>query len=335
LAQEKHYKAEMRDAVLRYLKSNANDTFLWVALVCQDLKTTPRWNVHKKLALFPPGLDALYKRMMHQISETDGAQICRQVLASTVVLYRPVTILELIALVEPLRDLADDLESVQEIIGLCGSFLTLREDTVYFVHQSAKDFLFTTAFGEIFPDGIKNAHRVIFSSSLAALSNTLHRDMYGLKEPGCPIENAKPAELDPLAASRYSCVYWIDHLCDSKPASWANSGSALQVAGVVDEFVRKKYLYWLEGLSLCKSIAKGVISMAKLKHLVEVWHAQLIYMHTVHDLDANAASRHGMQTNYSSTSKTRSDSSCITEGQSRATLFKHMHLRCCLVLQGA
>jgi hypothetical protein len=326
LAEEKRYKTEVRHAVLQHLRSNANDTFLWVALVCQDLKTTPKWNVVKRLALFPPGLDSLYKRMIDQISESNSAEICRQVLASTAILYRPVTISELVALVEQLEDL-DDLESVWEIIGLCGSFLTLRKDTVYFVHQSAKDFLLAMALDEIFPAGTEDVHRVIMSKSLKILSSTLQRDMYSLKEPGIPIENAKPADLDPLVASRYSCVYWIDHLCDSKPASWANSSSGLQVADIVDEFIRKKYLYWLEGLSLCKSVAKGVVSIAELRHLVEVWHAQSICMHVIHDLDANAASRYGMQTNCCSASKTRSDSSCITKGQSRAILCKYMHLR--------
>jgi hypothetical protein len=269
LAQEKEYKAEVRHAVLDHLTSNANDTFLWVALVCQELKKTPKWNVLKKLTSFPPGLDSLYKRMMDQISESDGAEICRQVLASTAILYRPMTISELVALVEQLKDL-DDLESVREIVGFCGSFLTLREDTVYFVHQSAKDFLLTKASDEIFPDGIGTAHRVIFSKSLAVLSSTLCRDMYSLEVLGFPIENVKPPEKDPLAVSRYPCVYWIDHLCDSKPTLWANSVNSAQVAGVIYSFLRKKYLYWLEGLSLCKNIAKGVVSLSKLRHLVEV-----------------------------------------------------------------
>jgi hypothetical protein len=133
LAREKQYKAEVRHAVLQHLTLNTNKTFIWVALVCQDLKKTPKWNVQNKLASFPPGLDSLYKRMMHQTSEFDGAGICRQVLASTAILYRPVTISELVALVEQLEDL-DDLESVREIVGFYGSILTLREDTVYFVH---------------------------------------------------------------------------------------------------------------------------------------------------------------------------------------------------------
>jgi hypothetical protein len=270
LAQQNKYDERTKRAVLEHLASNANDTFLWVALVCQDLKSTPKWNVLKKLALFPPGLDSLYKRMMDQISESNGAEICPQVLASTAILYRPVTISELVALVEQLEDLVDDLESVREIIGLCGSFLTLREDTVYFVHQSAKDFLFAKAYDEAFPDGIEDVHRAIFSRSLAILSRTLRRDMYSLEAPGYPIENVKLPEVDPLAVSRYPCIYWIDHLCDSEPKSLASSVGSLQAAGVVDKFLRKKYLYWLEGLSLCKSVEKGVVSMEKLWLLVQV-----------------------------------------------------------------
>jgi hypothetical protein len=87
--------------------------------------------------------------------------------------------------------------------------------------------------------------------------------MYNLKAPGIPIENVQPPDPDPLLALRYPCILWIDHLYDAKPKSWAN-------AGVVNVFFREKYLYWLEGLSLYKSIAKGVVSLAKLWSLLQV-----------------------------------------------------------------
>jgi hypothetical protein len=270
LAQEKRYNAEIRHAVLQHLTSNANDTFLWVALVCQHLKVTANRHVLKTLASFPPGLDALYKQMLLKMSNLDDAETCRCVLATTAVLYRPVTIQELIALVEQLGELVDDLESVREIISLCGSFLTVREGTVYFVHQSAKDFLFATALDEIFPDGTEDVHRTIFLRSLAILSRTLRRDMYGLKAPGYCIENVKLPAVDPLSASRYPCIYWIDHLRGSAPKSLANGVGELQVPGAVDEFLRKKYLYWLEGLSLCKSVGIGVVSMEYLWSRVQV-----------------------------------------------------------------
>jgi hypothetical protein len=77
--------------------------------------------------------------MMEQIRNSDNADLCKRVLASTV--YRPITLKELTSLVEMLKDMSDDLESLREIIGICGSFLTIREGTIYFVHQSAKDYL--------------------------------------------------------------------------------------------------------------------------------------------------------------------------------------------------
>ncbi|KAF2624043.1 HET-domain-containing protein [Macroventuria anomochaeta] len=269
LAQQNKYDTQTRDAVLGRLTSNANDTFLWVALVCQELEKTAKRNALKKLHSFPPGLNALYERMMQQISMSDDAALCKQVLALTALMYRPITLEELVALAEPLEDIADEVE-VREIIDLCGSFLTLREATVYFVHQSAQDFLFTKASNHVFPKGPEAVHRAILSRSLVLLSRTLHRDMYSLEAPGVPIDDVQPPEPDPLATSRYPCVYWIDHLYDSKYKSQENGVGDLQVLGIINEFLKTKYLYWLEGLSLCKSIAEGVVSMARLCSLVQM-----------------------------------------------------------------
>jgi hypothetical protein len=113
-------------------------------------------------------------------------------------------------------------------------------------------------------------HYNLFAQSLELLSSRLKRDMYDLVEPGCSIDEVRAPDPDPLATARYSCVYWVDHLCESKPKSLGRSIGSPQAADVVDEFLRKKYLYWLEGLSLCKSVGKGVVSMEKLWLLVQV-----------------------------------------------------------------
>ena len=330
LAREKHYKPEVRHAVLQHLRSNANDTFLWVALVCQDLRTTPKWNVLKKLALFPPGLDSLYKRMLDQISESDSTEICLQVLASTAILYRPVSVPELVALVEQLENL-DDLESVREVIGFCGSFLTLREDIVYFVHQSAKDFLFEKAYNEAFLDGSETVHQTILLRSLGILSRTLHRDMYSLEAPGYPIKNVKPPKVDPLVVSWYPCIYWIDHLCDSKPASLENRVDNAQVLSAVEEFLIEKYLYWLEGLSLCKSMEKGVLSIEKLWSLMQVRRTRCTCLQF--SLNANVSRRYMNKRDLLSLCKMHGGLLCTTKGQLRPTLFRPMHPHSCSALQ--
>lgn len=207
LAKLKKYDDRTRVAVQQHLASNANDTFLWVALVYQNLEKIPRWKTLAKLNAFPPGLDALYQQMMEQICNSDNADLCKQILASTAIIYRPVILKELTSLVEMLENMSDNLQSLRDIINLCGSFLTIREETIYFVHQSAKDYLLTNAFNEIFPFGREEAHYIIFSRSLYVMFKTLRRDIYNLQAPGYPIERVKQPDPDLLAALRYSCVY--------------------------------------------------------------------------------------------------------------------------------
>jgi hypothetical protein len=270
LAKLKKYDDKIREAVLQHLVSNSNDTFLWVALVCQNLENIPRWRTLTKLNAFPPGLDSLYQRMMEQIYSSEEADLCKQILASTAIVYRPITLRELTSLVGMLEDTSNDPESLGEIIGLCGSFLTIREGIIYFVHQSAKDYLFANAAHQIFPSGLGAAHHEILSRSLQILSKTLCRDMYSLYALGHPIERVKQPDPDPLAASRYSCIYWVDHLCDWNSNSHVQESRDLQDGGTVEVFIREKYLYWLEALSLHRSISAGILSMARFEASLSV-----------------------------------------------------------------
>lgn len=262
LADQKKYDSKMRAAVQCHLLSNANDTFLWVALVCEELKGTSRRHTLSKLNGFPLGLDDLYKRMMDQIRHSEDAEICQSILAVVSTAYRPLTLDELTAFV----DLPDNDE--EEIIALCGSFLTLHERIIHLVHQSAKDFLLSQASNAIFPSGIEDVHYGIFSRSLQVMSETLGRDVYKLDAPGFPIDQVKQPDPDPLAAARYSCVYWIDHLVDSSGSK--NENQDLKGGGEVDGFLRKNYLFWLEALSLLGRLSDGVASMTKLEDSLKV-----------------------------------------------------------------
>lgn len=180
LAMENDYGGEMRDIVWHHLLSNANGTFFWVALVCQELAKTSRWNTLSILAI---------------VSTVD----------------RPITLDELTALVTMPNGFSND-KSLTEIIQLCGSFLSLRNRTVSFFHQSAKDFLIEKAYHVVFTSGIEDEHHRIFTRSLEVMSRTLRCNVYNLRSPAFSIDQIKPPNPDPLAAARYSCVYWVDHL---------------------------------------------------------------------------------------------------------------------------
>ncbi|KAF2476795.1 WD40 repeat-like protein [Lindgomyces ingoldianus] len=267
LSQDKNYDDETKGAVLDHLYSNANDTFLWVALVCQNLKEMSRLNVVTKLKSFPPGLNSLYERMMQHINDSDDAELCKRVLATITVAYRPITLEELSSLVGELD--GKDLGLLQEIVSRCGSLLTIRDGTIYFVHQSAKDFLQKEAFNTVFPSGSEEAHYAVFLRSLLSMSKMLQRDMYRLGRLGYPIEEVYQLKPDPLAPLRYSCTYWIDHLCDWSSSTSAYDKDVLQDGGLVDSFLRKKYLYWLEALSLNRNMSEGVLAIGKLNTLAQ------------------------------------------------------------------
>jgi len=286
LAKRNKYSNDTRDAVQRYLSANAHSTFLWVALVCQELAKTPGWKTQKKLAVFPPGLSALYRRMMDQIcnfEDTEDTALCKDILAIVSIVYRPITLDELAALVETLDGVSGNYEALAEIVGLCGSFLALRERTVSFIHQSAKDFLLNQARDEIFPSRIEDIHYNIFSGSLRVMRKTLRRDIYNLGAPGFPINKVKALDPDPLAAARYSCIYWVDHLRDCDPNKNAKDDFRDRDDGSINVFLRQTYLHWLETLSLLKGMSEGTASMLELERLLKVGKKSSLLIHRVRD----------------------------------------------------
>jgi hypothetical protein len=267
---EIQHDISLQDAVREKIQQKANGTFLWVSLVIKELKDVMVWEVLQILEEAPIELKGVYRRMIKQIeqSKRQYPKLCQQVLSTVIVTYRPLHLQELYVLSGLPTQVLNIHQAAATIVKMCGSFLTIREDNVYIIHQSARDFLSYEASYCIFPSGAGEAHHSIFSRSLQVMSRTLRRDMYNLQAVGYPAAQVEQPDQDPLVASRYSCIYWIDHLFDW--SSSTNQKFALQDGGAVDSFLRTKYLYWLEALSLCKSMSKGVISMIRLEALASV-----------------------------------------------------------------
>jgi len=262
LAKRNRYGSDTRDFAERYLSLNANGTFLWVALVCQELSDTPRWKAQQKLTEFAPGLGALYRRMLDQIRDSDDAELCTRILAAVSAVYRPLMLDELASVVDMPYGVSGDYEALSEIIGRCGSFLTLRERTISFVHQSAKDFLVEKAYSEIYPSGIEHEHYNIFSRSLRVMSEKLECDVYGLGAPGISIDQVKQPASDPLCPARYSSLYWVEHL--------QKAGVRLQDNDQINRFLQTHFLHWLEALSWMRRMSEGILAIGTLESIALV-----------------------------------------------------------------
>ncbi|CAG8164777.1 unnamed protein product [Penicillium salamii] len=274
LAQKKRYKPELRDQVHRHLFLNSRGTFLWVSLVLKNLVRTQSRHVKEKLKTFPPGLDALYHRMMDQVRESEDADFCKQILGTISTVYRPVTLGELGSLLTGRIDGLDDNDTIAEVIESCGSFLTVQDDTVTLVHQSAKEFLVKEASTEIFPQGVASEHHAIFSQCLDALVKTLRRDIFSIRLPGITRDQIRVPSPNPLTSAEYACVYCVDHLGDCQ--SSATYRLSLKNREMVDIFLRHKYLNWLEALSLLGKVSDGIGSMRRLENILEVSHKVVV-----------------------------------------------------------
>ena len=165
--------------------------------------------------------------------------------------------------------ITQNIEWLRQTVGSGGSFLTIRRDIIYMAHQSAKDYLLAKVSADVFPSGEGEVHYQAFSRSLTAMSSTLRRDIYDIRSLGRRIEQVETPSPDPLAMTRYSCIYWVDHLYDWIHSS-DNFAADLQEGGSVDLFLIVKYLYWLEALSLCGSVSQGALGMVKLEMLIQV-----------------------------------------------------------------
>ena len=252
------YKPEDRVKISQELRQKADGTFLWVALVCKELEGVRSYDALDVLRQMPSGLKDLYDRMMSQIKELkrNDPKYCKSVLSTMTLVYRPLHVSELAVL----SDLSTNVP-VREIIKICASFLTVRNDIVYLVHQSAQDYLTKDAESEIWPEGRAKGHAMIVKRSLHTMGKTLRRDIYNLRRPGLSIKEVKAPDPDPLTPIRYACLSWIDHLSETDP----NLYDQLEPCNV---FMKKQFLYWLEALSLMGNMSSGVVMIKKLENLL-------------------------------------------------------------------
>jgi hypothetical protein len=256
--------------VKEQLLRKSDGTFLWVALVVQDMQKCRRSAAMVELLeRTPQGLIPLYDRMIQQIRLFEGAdrELCILVLSIVTLGYRPLHLHEL-CLVAGLHKQQYGLDDLKDVVRMCGSFLTIRDDYVYLVHQSLKDYLGDVRVAStIFPSEPSAIHHKIFRESLQNLSAKLHRNIYNLNldDPGILVSELATfrPDPDPFLDLRYSCTYWLDHLLETI------STSADQFNQILN-FFKKHLLHWLESLSLIGEMQHGITVLRKVVHQQKV-----------------------------------------------------------------
>ncbi|KAK5996815.1 Vegetative incompatibility protein HET-E-1 [Cladobotryum mycophilum] len=261
----------LQDRICDQMLQKSNGTFLWVALVFKELTDSEDSSYDTDTELLesflnemPTGLPSLYSRMMSQIdglAKNDPPR-CRTVLSVMALAYQPIRLSELPTLANFTGKLSKT-EELEKLVQKCGSFLTIRGDTIYFIHQSAKEFLIIQKPQLLFHNGFGIIHRDIFHRSMEAMSTggKLRHNMYSLPYPGVEMDEVSTPNPDPLAEVRYSCIYWLRHFCDG----FSDDVQALQRSDSNDiekiyDFFSQHFLQWLEALSLLRNMQTGIVS---------------------------------------------------------------------------
>jgi hypothetical protein len=209
---------ELRQEIQGALIRGSNGMFLWVYLILYDLKTSSRTSQHaiqNKLKTLPRSLPDLYEKILLAI-HPDDLELANSILRWVVWAERPLTLEELkiaIAIQPGHRSMSDlsrmvenDFEGVLRLI--LGAIIRVQDDTVYLVHQSAKEFLreINPFKGERFPSLPSNESNLdITISCLTYLSFDEFDNPELLEQPEWQLKQGYPF-------FNYSSSYLSDHM---------------------------------------------------------------------------------------------------------------------------
>lgn len=258
------YDASILAEISNEVRQRAMNTFLWVSLAFQHIEDVHGEYAVQDIKAMPPGLLELYDHMMTRIEivKRIKPQDCKKVLICAVLAFRPISLSELAAL----SDMSHNM--TMTAIELCGSFLAMREETVYLIHQSAKDYLHDNFNRQLQSSGTAQGHVDIGRRSIGAMTKFLKQNMYDL-DYGFTPKNLEPPQWDHVASIWYSCLFWADHFVAGASEN-PEGKSALADDGEVIEFLREKLLQWLEYLSVLERLSDGLYSIRKLLRITQV-----------------------------------------------------------------
>jgi hypothetical protein len=248
------------DRVAKEIRDKTDGTFLWVALVFQELKDCEPSNMLGRLEEIPSELKKLYARIIQRISRSMYKDSYKKVITVSVLAFRPLHVAELMMLANATR--LDNDENFLENSGL----LTVRNDIAYLLHQSTLDYLKDRpddVIRSLFPEGYSEGNLQIVKKSLKAMAVDLADESLKLEDPSTYISQfPNPVQYKVI---QYSCVYWIDHLC-----ILSEEQRTSKLYDEVYNFLKSHLLDWLLALCLVRSLAKDLESIKKLSILLQV-----------------------------------------------------------------
>ena len=214
-------------------------------------------------------LDELYKEVLEgYFKDQEARDLFRSVVGQLITSIEPLTIRSLITLRQHASYNKHSDAAVTGLLRHLGSLLSNVNSSdknlpIIPLHTSFRDFLINQDKSGDFCVGVRDAHHQLAHSCLNLLLDPLD----GLKFNVCKLETSYLANDDVGGlntrvdqhippALLYACRFWGDHL--------KHTDFKTDLFGKVETFFKKKFLFWLEALSLTKNIGRAPSAFATL-----------------------------------------------------------------------
>ncbi|RYP06345.1 hypothetical protein DL765_009531 [Monosporascus sp. GIB2] len=226
-------KTEVRKKIL----DEANDNFLWVHLILEEVKEChTEDDVRATLSELPPGMESLYQRMetsIGRIRRPSERNLSRQLFLWAIYARRSLSIEELRSLLE--AEFGRILDMANTLSRLCGHFLVIESNNrVGLLHQTAREYLISTQ-NLPFSLDASDAHNELFQKSLSVF---MDRSL-----------QSKPSTAG-YKYLKYRATSWMHHL----KVLGEPQGSDNQLDILVRFFSEDSFLTWVQILASLKRL---------------------------------------------------------------------------------
>jgi len=234
--QDDDYRHKVADVILE----KSNGSFLWVALVLEEMRSAYSVaNVEQILRDVPQGMDPLYERALGQVSRTNrGKHLIKAILQWTICAIRPLTLKELEHAIQ--LDLRENVLTLDRFIAsTCWQFVQVdKNGRVSLIHETVRAFLLREDLQSEFAVDKTKSHGRIADVCLLYLGSNEMKPPRNQKL--MHLYQSKVSKRSPLM--NYACENFSQHL------RLSHSEDTLRFASLCD-FLAGNISSWIEHIA--------------------------------------------------------------------------------------
>lgn len=224
--QKLNFSPAVKDHLQQRLMQIQHRTYLWVYLVFDYLKTPmftkkTKKGVESAIATLPESVNQAYEKILGKHTDSQIVSKARKALSIILVAARPLTLAEMNIAVNTnisLGSMEDlDLESEDDFAtslrSWCGLFVSVYHGKVYFLHQTAREFLLPgSTLPAIVPPSTTWQHSISIPQAHAILTEVCVVYLSLLDDEPIPAAGyAFDSCYEDYPFLRYSAGNWVDH----------------------------------------------------------------------------------------------------------------------------